>query len=171
MTQYISILLGIPLLIWGRKLFWLFVGTLGFITGFWLAQRLFSVNQEWLLLLIGAALGLFGLLFAIFLQKFALTVTGFLAGAYLSISAIEFLNINVGPWNLMLYLIGGMIGTLLVISVFDWALIILSSLVGAALISQSSLDLIQLETAAGSIIFIVLLLIGIIVQYDQKARE
>lgn len=171
MTLIINIILGLPLLIWGRKLFWLFVGTAGYILGFWLSQRYLNINIEWMQVLIGVALGLVGILLAIFVQKFAVTVTGFAAGVYLSLNAVSNLNIDAGPWNWFIYLIGGMIGSFLVIAIFEWALIMLTSLVGATLISQSSFEMIQFEMGPRSIIFIVLLVIGLIVQYEQKMRE
>jgi hypothetical protein len=171
MNLIINFILGIPLLIWGRKAFWLFVGTIGFITGFWLAQQYLTVNVEWVLILVGIALGLAGVFFAIFLQKLSITITGFLAGVYIMMSAVKMLSFNAGPWNWFIYIIGGMIGTFLVIAIFDWALIILSSLVGAALISQASFRMAELDNLPRSLIFLVLLIIGLVLQYEQKMRE
>ena len=122
-------------------------------------------------IVVGAALGFIGAILAIFLQKIVVTITGFLAGVYLIASVINFLQLDPGPITWFLYMAAGAIGSLLVLGLFDWALILLSSLIGASLISQSSFEMLRFEPAPRSIIFIVLLVIGIIVQYDQKQRE
>jgi len=171
MSLIANIILGIPLLIWGRKLFWLFVGTVGFISGFWLGQRFLVVQEEWIIIGLGIVLGLMGILFAVMVQKFAVTITGFLAGVYLMYTMMDNINLSLGPWDIFVYLAGGMLSTLLVLSLFDWALIILSSLVGAAMISQISFDMVRFEGGPRTLIFIVLLVIGLIVQYEQKQRE
>ena len=45
MLGFINLILGGDLLIAGRKLFWLFVGTAGFITGIQLASRFWHGNE------------------------------------------------------------------------------------------------------------------------------
>lgn len=171
MEPIVNVLIGIPLLIWGRKLFWLFVGAVGFIVGFGLAQRFMPGQEQGVQLLIGAAIGIVGVMLALVIQKLALTVTGFLAGAYLTMSLMQNLGASLGPWNWIVYLVGGMIGSILILSVFDWALIILSSMVGAALISQTSFQMIELDLAPRTVVFIALLIIGLLVQADQKRRD
>ena len=171
MTLFINIILGFPLLIWGRKLFWLFVGSVGFIARYWLGQGYLTIKEDWMLVLLGAALGVVGVLLALLVQKTAVAVTGFIAGVYLAINAVMTFHINAGPWNWFIYSLGGMMGTFLVIVMFDLALIILSSLIGAALISQSVFQLIQIDLLPRSIVFIILLLIGLIAQYEQKTSD
>ena len=167
----INLILGIPLLIWGRKLFWLFVGAVGFIAGFWLAQNYFTVKEQWLLYMMGIIMGLIGILFAVMVQKLAVSITGFLTGVYLMINLMNAFKFDLGPWNWFIYIAGGMVGMLLVYWMFDWALIILSSLVGASLISQATTEITKIGLAPRSVIFIVLLIIGLIIQYEQKQRE
>ncbi len=171
MTFIITLVLGVPLLLWGRKLFWLFVGSVGFLTGFWLAQRFLPAQEEWVTLIMAAGLGVIGVLLALMVQKFAITVTGFLAGIYMTISIVDTIGFEAGPWNWFIFVVGGIIGSILVLSIFDWALIILSSLVGSAMISQTSFQMLQFETVPRTFIFVVLLVIGLIVQFEQKRRE
>jgi hypothetical protein len=57
-------------------------------------------------------------------------------------------------------MIGGMIGAVLVMLLFDWGLIFLSSLVGASLISQA----IPLERPFGVVLFIGSFFVGIVIQ-------
>ena len=56
--------------------------------------------------------------------------------------------------------VGGIIGAILMFTVFDWALIILSSVSGAHLIANST----DLLPAAGGLTFIACVLVGVFVQ-------
>jgi hypothetical protein len=60
-----------------------------------------------------------------------------------------------------------MIGLLLVMFLFDWALIILTSLAGASLIVQSMVA----DTGPGGIVFIGLFLLGVLIQGLVLMRE
>lgn len=68
MVGLFRIIEGIALLTLGRKLFWLFVGLIGFEAGTQFAGRMFVAMPEWMTLLIAIAVGLLGAILAIFLQ-------------------------------------------------------------------------------------------------------
>jgi hypothetical protein len=159
LTGLISVLLGIALLVAGRRLFWLFVAALGFITGLQLAS-LFPQMSQTTGLLIGLFLGVAFALLAIFLQRIAVGIAGFLAGGFILTTLATRLGMgsDMLPWAL--YIIGGIIGVILVMVLFDWALIVFSSTAGAALILNS----VSLQTTAGGLIFFLLVLTGIIIQ-------
>ena len=155
-----AILVGILLLFLGRKLFWLFVGAVGFVVGVEVAATLFPHQPDWSLI-VGLILGLIGAVIAIFVQKIALGIAGFLVGGYFVMTALR-------PWEAQAppaaswisFLIGGLIGALLMYVVFNWALIILSSISGAHLILQPF----PLTHTTASAAFLVLAIIGIMVQ-------
>jgi hypothetical protein len=77
------------------------------------------------------------------------------------------LNLEGGwiPW--VVFIVGGIIGVILVNAVLDWALIILSALAGSALI----VDAIDLPQALAVIAFIALVLVGFSVQARELKRE
>jgi hypothetical protein len=58
------------------------------------------------------------------------------------------------------YLFGGLVGAVLVIALFDWALLILSSLTGSAMIVQT----IGLQAIPSGLVFVVLAGLGVAVQ-------
>lgn len=157
-VSIIRILAGTLLLILGRRLFWLFVGLIGFAAGFTFAERFFSLSSELLELLIAVIAGLIGVFLAIFLQRLAIAVGGFLAGGLFATSLMEVFSWNVSP--LILFLIGGVLGAILLSAFFDWALIFLSSISGAMLISRS----LPLEPWMGTLVFVILVVVGILVQ-------
>ncbi len=160
MTGLISVLLGIALLVAGRRLFWLFVGALGFITGLQLAALVPQMSQT-TALLIALILGVVFALLAVFLQRIAVMIAGFLAGGFVLTTLANRLGVETLSFPWALYIVGGLIGILLVMLLFDWALIILSSIAGAALILNAFSSG---QTAAGGIVFILLVLAGIIIQ-------
>jgi len=152
------IVFGLLLLFLGRRLFWLFVGLLGFTSGMAFAARFFSGQPDWLLLLIAFCCGLIGIVLALFLQKLAIAVAGFLAGVFFATALVEAFSWSVAP--LIPALIGGFLGSILLSVLFDWALILFSSVAGAVLITRS----LPLEQPFVTLSFIALLLLGIIFQ-------
>jgi hypothetical protein len=166
MIQTINLLLGAALLVAGRKLFWLFVGVIGFVTGMQLAARFWN-GPEWTAILIGIIVGIIFAVLAVFIEALAIGVAGFLAGGFILTTFTSMLGLNEGFLFWILYAIGGLIGFLLVMLLFDWALIILSALAGASLIVQS------LFTGAGAAgwIFILLFIVGILIQAFTLQRE
>jgi hypothetical protein len=62
--------------------------------------------------------------------------------------------------------VGGLIGALLLLTLFDWALIVVSSLIGAHLIQ----DAIVLPPSGLTIVFLGLAVIGILVQVASFRR-
>src|SRR5437016_14040739 len=79
-----SVLIGVVVLFFGRKLFWLCVAAIGFAAGVELAPRLVQEPSVLLSLTIALLLGIIGALLALFLQKIAIAVLGFLAGGKLA---------------------------------------------------------------------------------------
>lgn len=173
MTTIVRILAGLGLLTLGRKLFWLFVALVGFEFGFFIAERFFQRPANDLIALgIGVLFGIVAALIAVFLQQLAIYVGGFLAGGGILVRLFEALGVGgPRPENLLLilvFVIGGIIGAIVMIYLFDWALIVLSSLAGAGLLAG-------IATANGLpyglIIFIVLFIIGVIVQAQMMSRS
>jgi hypothetical protein len=164
LTGLISVILGAALLFAGRRLFWLFVGALGFIAGMQLASLLPQIS-EITVLLAGLIVGVAFALLAIFLQSLAIGLAGFVAGGFILTTLAARLGMD-SLSNWAVYIIGGIIGIILVMLLFDWALIIFSSMAGAALLLQSFSN----DTPAGVLIFFLLALAGIIIQGGLMLR-
>jgi len=156
----IRLLAGGALLILGRKLFWLFVAAVGFAAGWAVATDLLSVQPEWLALVMAVVVGVVGALVAQFVQRMAVGLAGFLAGAFLALSLVRLLNLDAAGWGWLALLLGGVVGAILLGAAFEWALIGLSSLAGATLIA-GALDL----SATGHLLAVIgLFVVGVIVQ-------
>jgi len=119
------------------------------------------------MLTLGLVFGFIGALLALFLQKVAIAVAGFLAGGKLATAiAAAFFVASAGYFGII-FLVGGILGALLLLTLFDWALIIVSSIVGAYLIEHT----IALPPSGATILFIGLAAIGIVVQASMKQRS
>jgi hypothetical protein len=163
----LSILVGAALLLLGRQLYWLFVAGVGFAVAAGLVARLAQVESVWLLLLIALAAGVVGALLAVGLQRAAIGLAGFLAGGYVVLALLDVAGVQLPVLSWVLALVGAVIGVVLILVVFDWGLIVLSSLAGAGIIVQA-LDLTTLVTVVG---FLVLLAAGIAIQASLLAQE
>ncbi len=163
----LRILIGILVLTLGRKLFWLFVAVVGFAFGAALGTQFFQGQPDWVILVIALGAGLLGALLAVFLQQIAIAVAGVIGGGYIALILLNALGWDPGTASWLPFLIGGIIGLVLMIVLFDWALIVLSSLVGASLIVQA----IQLREPVEIALFVVLIVVGIAVQASLIGRD
>jgi hypothetical protein len=156
----VSVLIGIAVLLFGRRLFWLLVAAVGFAAGMELAPWLVHEPSSILVITAALVLGFVGALLALFLQKIAVAIVGFVAGGRLAVAIIATFVVQHEGSFALAFLIGGIVGALIFLLLFDWALVVLSALVGAYMISGA----ITLPQTGATIIFIVLAIIGIAVQ-------
>ena len=162
-----SVLIGVVVLFFGRKLFWLCVAAIGFAAGVELAPRLVQEPSVLLSLTIALLLGIIGALLALFLQKIAIAVLGFLAGGKLAGAIAAAFFVHYAQHSTIIFVIGGIIGAILLLVLFDWALIVVSAFIGAHLIQSA----ITLPQSGLTIVFIGLAVIGILVQAASLRRS
>jgi hypothetical protein len=162
----ISALIGAVILLFGRKLFWLFVAAVGFAAGVEVAPHLLSEPSPMLALTLALVLGFIGALFALFLQKIAVGVVGFLVGGRLAIAVVAAFFLNYAHYDVITFLIGGIVGAILLLALFDWALIFFSSVAGAHLIQST----VQLPATGSVILLVALTVLGVAVQASMMRR-
>jgi Domain of unknown function (DUF4203) len=163
----VGALIGVVILFFGRKLFWLCVAAVGFAAGVEIAPHLVNEPSPLLALSVALVLGLIGALLALFLQKIAIAVLGFLAGGKLAGAIGAAFFVQYMHYSTIIFLVGGIVGAILLLSLFDWALIVVSSLIGAHLIQST----IVLPPSGSTIVFIGLAIIGIMVQATSLRRS
>jgi len=156
----LSVLIGAIILLFGRRLFWLCVAGVGFAAGMELAPHLMHEPTPVLQLSVAVVFGFVGALLALFLQKIAIAIAGFLAGGKLAMALVGAFIAEGARYPGITFIIGGIIGAILLLALFDWALIVMSALVGAHLISHT----IVLPPTGATLLFVGLAAIGIIVQ-------
>jgi hypothetical protein len=163
----IGVLIGVVILFFGRKLFWLCVAAVGFAVGVKIAPLLVNESSSLLALLIALIFGVLGALLALFLQKVAIAVLGFLAGGKLATAIAAAFFVQYAQYSTIIFVIGGIIGAILLLSLFGWALIVVSSFIGAYLIQSA----IVLPPTGATLVFIGLAMVGIFVQAASFRRS
>src|ERR1700758_2267461 len=152
----VGALIGIVILFFGRKLFWLCVAAVGFLGGVELAPHLVNEPSPLLQLAIALVLGVLGALLAFLLQKIAVAIVGFLAGGKLASAIAAAFFVHYSQYSTIIFVVGGLIGAMLLLFLFDWALIVVSSLIGAHLIQNA----IVLPPSGSTIVFLGLAIVG-----------
>ena len=167
MTMIFEILIGVFLLLFGRKLFWLLVGGIGFFAGSALASLLFHGASEWVILGIALAVGIIGAVLAQLVQKVGVALAGFIVGGMVFSGLVTSVmgGFNIPQW--VVFIIGGVFGILLTVVLFEWSLIILSSVAGAWMIT----DAMQVGFPLSALVIIVLFFIGLTLQFRLKRKE
>src|SRR5262250_1679447 len=89
-----GMLVGVVLVLFGRRLYWIFVAGVGFLTGLELAPRVLPGRPEWVVLLTAIGLALLGMLLAIVAQKFIIALVGLIAGGGVGVLLLRMLGIE-----------------------------------------------------------------------------
>ena len=163
----VGVLIGIVILFFGRKLFWLCVAAVGFAVGVQIAPLLVNEASSLLALVIALVFGLLGVLLAFFIQKIAIAILGFLAGGKLATAIAAAFFVQYAQYSTIIFIIGGIIGAILLLALFGWALIVVSSFIGAYLIESA----IVLPPTGSTLVFIGLAILGIFVQAASFRRS
>ena len=166
MLAIIQLVTGAIQLFLGRKIFWLMVGIMGFLIGLFLTFYLLDW-PVWLRLLAGLGVGIVFSILAVFIQKPMAAIFGFFAFG-LAIATLAHLwgAVENSPLYWIIFIAGGLVGVILVLALFDWALIIGTSLSGAGTIVTALESLARLPKNGWLpvLIFLILLVIGIVYQ-------
>jgi hypothetical protein len=166
MLNLLNIVLGGALLIAGRKIFWLFVGAIGFVIGIEIATRFFH-GSELIMILAGLALGVIFAGLAVFVESIAIALAGFLGGGYVLLSVATILGLDKGMLTGIAFIMGGILGVILVVLLFDWALISISSLAGAAMVVRA----LPIAATTAGLVYLGLFLAGVLIQGSVLRNE
>jgi hypothetical protein len=166
-VSLLELLAGATLLVFGRRLFWLFVGVTGFVLGAGATALLADSPEPWMVPLISVTAGIIGVVLAVFAQRIAVVVGGFIGGAYLftQVAALGGSDSGQTPW--LPLIIGGVLGAVLLARMFDWALIVLSSLVGSLLIA----GVFASSNTEFMVVTVALSVIGMAIQARAQTRK
>jgi hypothetical protein len=169
LNAVLPIVLGVLALFFGLRLFWLFAAVVGFALGWWLVG-LFFKDLGVLQVIIGVIAGLIlsGLTRA--LGKWAIRIVAGLAGFVMLPLLLGNLGMLGGLSELIWSVLGFVLGFVLAVFMADWAVIILSALLGAGLV-MSGLDLLfqaQISEVLHLIIGFALVIVGLMFQSRRK---
>ena len=163
----IRIASGLALLTLGRRIFWLFVGAIGFAAGIAFAGQILPGQSDFTQIIIALILGILGALLAVTLQRIALITAGFLGSGYLVFTLLENFQIQSDLVLFGAVLLGALIGASLISKLFETGLIVLSSMIGSMLIIQSF----ELSPTITIIGFVIISVIGILIQVNTRKNS
>ena len=130
----LGIVAGAVLLLFGRRLYWLFAAVVGFVVVFLVTGRLTPELSEGAALLASLAGGVVGAVVTVFAHKILLGLIGGLGGGLIALWQVQTLGVERGLAWLLAMVLGGVLGAWLASSLFEFALVLLSSLLGAQLL-------------------------------------
>ena len=176
MLAIIQLVTGAIQLLLGRKIFWLMVGIMGFLFGLFLTVYVFDW-PVWLKLLVGLGIGVVFSVLAVFLQKPMAAIFGFVAFGLAAATLARLFGAAVHSslfW--IIFVVGGIVGVILVFALFEWSLIIGTSLSGAGSVVTAIDSLLHIPKNGVLTIalFLILLIIGITYQarhLGSRVRE
>ena len=156
----VSLLVGLLLLLVGRKAFWFFLALIGFAVTVAFIPRIVPDIDPQTQVIVAIVAGIIGGAAASVLTKVVVWVGGFVGGAYVGVIAWQTLMGAAPGFPWIPVAIGGIAGMLIAKFLFESVLVIVSSAAGAALLVYTF----QVGETLGFILLILFTAIGIIVQ-------
>ena len=165
MIPGIRICLGVLVLLWGRRLYWIMVGVGGLLAGLEFTEQVLAAWSPPARLLVALGAGAVGVLLAILTQRVAFALLGFFGGGFVALVLTQSTTGNNTP--LIWFLFAGVVGAVIATLVMDWAIIVLTSLAGAAAIAMS----LAVGPTLQTVLFVILAGVGIAFQSQGFRRN
>ncbi len=162
----VGVLVGVVLLFWGRKVFWLALAVMGFFIGFHLASEwTLHMTREMSLLAAGVG-GLAGLAITLWLPRMAAAVGGFFFGFILALYTLPWIGLE-GPLVLVVGLGVAILFALASSYLLRTAISLTTSFAGALMMTHSIPRLLPWEMLS----ILLLTLVGFFFQMRRKRRK
>ena len=165
MEDLLRLIFGLLLVFNGRRVVWLVAGAAGFLLGLLISASLLEQTDPLIVVGISLIIGLLAGGLAQALGQTAIALLGLIAGGvgamYLMISLDWY---DRSAW--LAFGFGGLLGLILVTWLFDWAIILISTLIGAMLLT----DAFDMGGQTAVLLFTALLIAGVAVQAHWMGR-
>lgn len=167
LTPALALVVGVVLLIAGRRVFWLALGVAGFVFALVLALRWLDPEPAWLAIGLALLAGVVGAVLALFLQRVAVALAGFLVGGWAGFTLWLVVGGGAGLGALVAFLVAGVLAALVAGALFDLALVVLSALIGAVLVAGAA----GVEGPLRGAVILVLAAVGALIQTAWGRRR
>lgn len=160
---------GAVIMLQGRRFFQWSVGFIGFIFGAALAGFLFRHVGGWTALGYAVIAGLIGMLAAFRVRDFIVGIIGFLGGGLFALGIIDIVRNQLTftglDWpDLVVFLVGGIVGWLMIELLFDWTMVVLTAFLGANTLVSALDRLVGIPAPVAVLLLIILGVLGTSVQ-------
>jgi hypothetical protein len=164
-----GLLLGLMVLFYGRRSFWVFASVFGFVLGLSLATNFGAGLPAWAEALLAIVLGGAGAWLAFRAPRPIAAVVGGILLALIAFALAA--GANLAEWLRWVIAVAvGVLGFYLFWRVLDWALIFATSLFGAGIAALSLSSLFGFTRVLGLLPFALLLVAGIVYQRRDQAQ-
>lgn len=166
-ARLLTLAAAVALLAAGRRLYWLAVGVVGFVIGFQLATRLIVASSPWLALMAAVLVGAVASAVAVFFQKLAVAAAGLIIGAFAAHWWLSGLGWGDRWWIWPVSAVVGFGAAYLTRAIFEAALAVLSSALGAVL----ALEALRRPPEQAALLFVPLVIAGAVTQLVLSRRR
>ncbi len=181
-----QIAIGLVETLFGRKLFWLFVFLGGFLVGWFVVPAVYGAFNDgatlevWARIAIGLVVGLVLAFLATKFTKLMVGIAGFFFFGTATVLVARYFGADVpdgSGTHWVAFVCGGVVGALIMGLLFDWALIVLTSLFGAGATADGIMYFFTPESTVAEpapakwielSIMVVLFAVGLIVQISTR---
>jgi hypothetical protein len=162
-ASLVVLILGIISLFFGRKLFWVFAALIGLSVGLIFGEQLLQGQVLFIRIIVVIAFAAFCAVLALYAEKIMIILAGFFG---LGVFGYLFANLFNLPaqFHWILFLGMGIIGAVLISRFMEWAIIIISSFIGAIMAGVGLGGLTHFNLFMDLLIFVGLLTAGIFFQ-------
>ncbi len=133
LPSVVMMIAGLVNLLFGRRLFWLFVGLGGFLLGILITITLLNDWNPIVTFLLSLVIGAAMAVLAIFARRPLAALGSFFGLGFMTLFVASLFNVG-SPWNFIVAVIVGAIAAVVTYMIFEWALVVNSSLSGASAI-------------------------------------
>ena len=163
--QIARVVIGGIFLFLGRELNFLFAGGMGVLIGFRLTPILPSQWPGYYQYIFIAILGVIAISITLISERTGYFFSGFLAGGYL---LVEYVAPDVLMLPVVPFLLGGAIGSLLVGFLTEWAVLIISCMIGAYYVGSYFTLPFEMQILVTAGLFVIGILTQAVLWYMQK---
>ena len=162
-ASFVALILGVISLFFGRKLFWVFAALIGLSVGLMLGAQVLQGQAMFIRVIVAIAIAAICAMLALYAEKIMIILAGFFGlGIFGYLIASLFQLPSLFHW---LFFIGlGILGAILISRYLEWAIVIISSGVGAIMAGAGLGGLTHFNFLVDLLIFLGLLAAGIFFQ-------
>jgi hypothetical protein len=162
-ASIVALVIGLITLFFGRRLFWIFAALIGLSIGVIIGAQFFQGQPAIVHFLIAAIMAVVFAVLAIYTEKVMIVMSGFFGLGLLGYFIANLFKLPV-LFHWILFFGLGILGAILISKYMEWALVIISSLLGAVMAGAGLGGLTQFNFLIDLLIFIGLLAAGIFFQ-------
>ena len=140
--------------------------------GLFVANLVLREQSDAVILAVALFFGILGAVLAVVAQKAIVGLVGFVAGGLGSLALLQALNLDLAvALSVVVFLVGGVVGALLLSQLFELGLVVLSALVGANLLVSGLVAAFDLTGELAGVIMVVVIVLGVLIQLGATRKR